>query len=267
MKRCLRRGGVQPLVFFASLPIVWGLASAAHGITTSSGQTWDLEPDAWVRGNSADISYFGWDVLDAGQTLGFGAILDDTTPDLGSPTSALQTRFRQGVDGANDPSPTTYGHVSGSGNYYSGFAPTNLADDYISGVTPASAAGGSTTLVLQLLGAAPGAGGQELLAIEDLEFEMLSAGWTLEKSLYGQLPTGTGMYWLEWSAAGGNLPFEVHFTSSSEHRSLDAVLVDTYWNSSDVPTLNSRTSIPEPSAVLLAALAAVALGRRSRVRR
>ncbi|MBX3433407.1 MAG: hypothetical protein KF847_08815 [Pirellulales bacterium] len=252
----------------AGLSAVMGVVATGAGeavaITTSQGQVWNAAPDAWTRGNDADTSYFGWDVLDAnGPTLGFGRVLDDSTPDLGVGTTAVGTRWFQGTDGIANPAPTAYGHRSGSANYYSGLGDADLADDRIVATAPASGTGGFTTVVLQAIAGAPGGNGPQALA--GMSFEMETPGWTLAKSLYGVLDTGTGVYWIEWSAPGANLPFSIHMTSDSAHRAIDALQVDTRWDAS-APALNARSviGVPEPAAGILAlgGLAGLAASRR-----
>ena len=230
--------------------------SSALALTTSSGQLWDSVPDAWVRGNSADAAYFGWDLFDGnGPALSFGRVLDDATVDLGVGTTATATRIFQGADGIANVAPTLYGHRSGSGNYYSGFGTTDFVDDTIAGIAPASGVGGSTTVVLQVIAGAPGGMGANALA--GMQFSMASAGWSKSKDLYGTLSSGTGVYWQEWSAAGSDLPFSIHLTSTIESRSIDAIAVDTFW-SNGLPVLNARTTIgvPEPTTGMLVLLGA-----------
>lgn len=234
-----------------------GLSATADAITTSGGQLWNSVPDAWVRGNNADTAYFGWDVLEAnGPPLSFGRVLDDNSPDIAPGTTATNTRLYQGTDGIANPAPTAYGHRSGSGNYYSGFGATDFAFDTITAVAPASGVGGFTTVVLQVIAGAPGGNGAQ--ALVGLDFAMQTLGWTKEKSLYGLLESGTGVYWQEWTALGANLPLTIRMTSSGSSRSIDAFQVDTYW-SSDQKVVNSRTSIgvPEPGSFMLAASAAM----------
>jgi hypothetical protein len=224
----------------------------AVAFTTSQGQDWRFEPDAWTRGNDADTSHFGWDdisnpaaALLPTQPFPTGArILDDTTPDLDPSTTASGLRFYQGADGMNDPIPTSYGHVSTSGNYYSGFNESDFADDTISGTAPASAIGGYTTVVLQLIGSAtvnPGL---------TFEIDDSSIAWTLDKSLFGLNGSGSGMYWLEWWAPGDDLTFSIHFSSDYPSVALDAVQIDTHWSATG-PVLNGIQRVPEPASVVL----------------
>lgn len=238
------------LLTLTALTIALG-ANPASAVTTAppNSQAWDSEPDAWARGNAADASYFGWDVFEANnQFLNAGQVLDDTTPDLGLGTTAGVTRIFQNAG-------TTYGHRSGSGNYYSGFGPFDTADDTIEAVAPASGEGGFTTVVLQVLGGPDN-------AVEDLQFAMQTDGWSQQKNLYGTLLTGAGVYWQEWTAPGANLPFEIRMTSAQSSRSLDAIQLDTFWTQGDAPVTNARDviGIPEPTSVALAGLTALAVG-------
>lgn len=243
---------------FAAMVAVVFLQSSARGITTADGQNWNYEPDAWARANDADTSHFGWDSLDrSGPTLGFTKLLNDTVPDISTgAVTATNTRFYQ-VNIA----PPFNGHVAGSFNYYSIF---DTADDVIAGTAPASGSGGYTTVVLQVLGGAPGSMGAN--PIEDLSFEMLTAGWTKVKDLYGVEASGTGVYWQEWTAPGANLGFEINMASATEHRSIDAVQVDTYWTGGAAAAVNAIAAIgvPEPSALAIAGLALIPLARRRR---
>lgn len=237
------------------LGLAFGLALAclprdAAAITTNLGQSWDLAPDAWTRGNDADTSWFGWDALEGTHPVypappdGFFRILDDATPDVGGATTALNPRLYQGNDGVNDPLPTTSGHRSGSGNYYSGF--DNAAFDHITAIAPASAGGGFTTVVLQVVGQ-PGNG------VSDLEFAM-DGLWTKVKDLYAINENGAGMYWQEWTAPGDDLPLSILMTSTETSRAIDAFQVDTFWTSESSPRINSISAIPEPASLLLAGI-------------
>ncbi|MEM9176340.1 MAG: PEP-CTERM sorting domain-containing protein [Myxococcota bacterium] len=231
-------------------------ATPAAAITTSLGQTWDFEPDAWARGTTADSAYFGWDTLEgSGVFLSAGQILDDTTPDLGTSASS---RLFQGTDGLADPTPTIYGHRSGSGNYYSGFISGANVDDTISGVAPASGAGGFTTVLVQALG-------QPGNSVTGITFDA-GAGWTQTANLYGQYPDGTGAYWQEWTAPGANVAFAVNFDSPAGTSSLalDAFQIDTFWSATG-PVTNTVTVVPEPGTALLLGLGLASLaGARRR---
>jgi hypothetical protein len=230
-------------VFVAAL----GPFASAHAITTSTGQSWNFAPDAWVRGNSSETSYFGWDVIEvAGAPTGpFGSFkLDDATPDLGSPTTATGTRIVQSND-----SFAIYGHRSASGNYYSGFPANALADDSISAVapTPVGQSGGFTTVVLQVIG-------QPTSTINDLTFTMDNvAAWTKHKSLYAVNSGGAGVHWQEWTAPGANLPFTMHMQSATSSRGIDAFQIDTHWSAAG-PLVNAIAAIPEPASAGLAVI-------------
>jgi hypothetical protein len=231
------------------------LTSSSFAITTSMGQSWNFEPDAWTRGNTADASYFGWDVIDnAGPPPGpFGSgRLDDSTPDLGAPTTATSPRLIQ-----SPASLAIFGHRSGTGNYYSGFPANAFADDTISAVapTPIGQNGGFTTVVLQVIG-------QPTSTINDLSFTMdtNSVAWTKQKDLYAVNEMGAGVYWQEWSAPGDNLPFAIHLESASSSRGIDAFLVDTFWSATG-PVVNSIAALPEPSSLTLGAFGLLGMTR------
>jgi hypothetical protein len=242
--------------------LFWGVAILAVGVV--SPNVWaapsSFAPDAWVRGNSADTSYFGWDVLETAgpPNLGFLWILDDSTPDLGGAITATGTRLFQGANGIGDPTPTTQGHVSGSRNYYSFFETSN---DTVMGTAPASGTGGFTTVVLQVHSTAGGS------LLSDLAFEIDGSlhTWTLHKHLNNAAVPGLGNHWIEWSAPGAHLPFSIKMTSAEPHRTIDSFEIDTYWSAA-APAVNGITSVPEPAgwAMCLMGLASWSLARRRR---
>lgn len=230
------------------------LAASALAFTTVDGQVWDYEPDAWTRGNNADTSYFGWDRFEASsQVLGFLRVIDDSTPDLGAVGSPAQ-RIYQGINGIGATGSNTTGHRSGTNNYYSF---NDNADDTITGTAPASGVGGFTTVVLQVLGAVNN-------ELDDLSFAMTSGSWTQQKSLFGILEGGDRVYWQEWTSAGADLPFAIHMTSATPHRSITAIQVDTFWSTTETINAISAIGVPEPSAGLLAATGIVAMVARRR---
>jgi hypothetical protein len=177
------------LVAAAALGWLSATAPTACGVTTG------YAPDAWVRGNTADASYFGWETLEffGPPNAPFGSYrLDDATPELGVPTTALSPRLVQSPASA-----AIYGHRSSGGNYYSGFPDVDdgfpadaVADDTISAVAPASGAGGFTTVVLQLIATPPGAMGPN--DINDLAFAMTTPGWTKQRTCMEFWPTTRG---------------------------------------------------------------------------
>lgn len=247
---------MKPQVFFVFCLAIL-TAAPALAVTTSLGQEWNYEPDAWARGTTADSAWFGWDVLDgSGVFLSHGQVLDDTTPDLGTATPS--SRLYQGTDGVADPSPTTYGHRSGSGNYYTGHpsgpGSNNAVDDTITGVAPSSGTGGHTTILLQAIG-------QPQSSAAGIEWT--APGWTKTSDLYGQEANGTGVYWQEWTAPGNDLPFSVNLDGpeGSSSYALDAFQVDTFWTDGAEPIISSRTmiGIPEPSSLVLTVLGLFAL--------
>lgn len=243
--------------FFIGAAVAIASASTASAFTTSLGQIWDTEPDAWVRGNTADASWFGWDDFEGGipgpAPFGppLGELLDDSTPDIGGATTASSPLIKQ-----SDASALVYGHVSSSGNFYSGFLGNAFADGTISGVAPASGSGGYTTLLLQVL-AQPGT------LVSDLSFTADPA-WTKTSDLFNTIGDSTGRYWQEWTAPGDNVPFSIDYASVFSSRSVDAFQVDTYWTPGAAPVVNSRTAIPEPASLALVALGALGFAGRRR---
>ena len=240
----------SPRLMTSSLPallVAVLIATSASAITTSNGQTWTPEPDAWLRGNTADASYFGWDVLEtAGRPFhGMLRVLDDSTPDLGVGTTATGTRIHQGTNGIANPAPTANGHLSGTTNYYSF---NDFSNDTIVGTAPASGSGGHTTVVLQLIENLGGNGLADLAISIDTSVD----SWTLDKHLHNLAGNGSGLHWLEWSAPGNDLTFEINMTSTGQHRAIDAFQIDTYWTDGTAPVLNSRQAVPEPASALLA---------------
>lgn len=214
-------------------------------------------PDAWIRANNADTSYFGWDRLEVAgpPNLNFTYILDDSTPDLGAGITATNTRIFQGTNGAADYSPPLNGHVSGSGNYYSIF---DASDDTITGVAPASGAGGFTTVVLQVHSSPNGS------VLTDLAFDIDDSvhTWTLHKHLNNAAIPGLGNHWIEWSTPGANVPFSIKMTSSQQHRTIDSFEIDTFW-SPTAAAVNAITVVPEPTGLVLLVIGlGIAVGRR-----
>jgi len=214
-----------------------------------------IAPDAWTRGNNVDTSYFGWDRLEVAGPPNFGPLylLDDSTPDLGIGITATGTRIFQGSDGANNPAPTTNGHVSSSTNYYSFF---NTANDTIHATAPASGAGGFTTVILQLHSSPGGS------LLDDMQFAIDSSvnNWTLQQHLNDAGAGGLGYHWLEWTAPGADLPFSVKMTSFEPHRTIDSFEIDTFWTGGPAPVVNAISQVPEPTGLLIVASMVVACG-------
>jgi hypothetical protein len=230
------------------------LAVAMNGASAHAAPT-GFAPDAWTRANDGNTSYFGWDLFESAIPPNFhGAlqVLDDSTPELGSGVTATNTRIFQGINGANDLTPTANGHVSGSGNYYSFF---DTANDTITGVAPGGA-DGFTTVVLQVHSSSGGS------LLDDLSFAIDDSpnAWTLHKHLNDAGPGGLGYHWIEWSAPGGNLPFAITMTSTEQHRTIDSFEIDTFWTGGASPAVNAISQVPEPAGVLLMALGTVACG-------
>jgi hypothetical protein len=207
-----------------------------------------------MRGNSATTSYFGWDFFetDGPPDLGPLWILDDSSPDLGQPTTATQTRIFQGASGRDDPSPNLVGHVSSTGNYYSFSEPF---DAKIAFRPPAGGSGGFTTVVLQLHSTAGGD------SIADLQFRMLElsgTSWTLQKQLTNVV-RGLGYHWIEWTAPAAGPQVLIEITSTFDHRPVDSFEIDTFWSPTG-PVVNAIQAVPEPSGLWLAGCLAFIIG-------
>jgi hypothetical protein len=243
--------------------IIAGAIAAVLMVSAASATVSIYAPDAWTRGNTSTTAYFGWDVMDnSGIAGGFGSvILDDPSPEIGTAlglgVAALNGRIFQGtgVSGGYG----SYGHRSSSGNYYSGFNATDFMDDTITATTR-GASGGFTTVVLQLL-ATPGN------AVPGLAFNITGGTFTLQKSLYGADASGTGQYWVEWTAPGANLPVAIHLSSAVSSVAADSFTVDAFWTAGAAPVVNSISTVPEPGVVsLLGGAGLLWLARRRAMR-
>lgn len=239
-----------------------GAATALLMVSAARATLSTYQPDAWTRGNSSTTSYFGWDVMDDSGIVGFAGskMLDDPSPEvglsLGIGVTGLNARIFQGTGLAGGYG--SYGHRSSSGNYYSGFNAADFMDDTITATTRGGT-GGFTTVVLQLL-ATPGN------SIPGLAFNITGGTFTLQKSLYGVDGTGTGQYWVEWTAPGANLPVAIDLNSAVSSISADSFTVDTHWTFAASPAVNSIGAVPEPTvASLLGGFGIMWLARRRRL--
>ena len=211
------------------------------------------------RGSSL-TTYSGWDAFDASDTpaaSGFGRMLDDATPDLGT-YAGTQARI---VQDAN----LTYGHRSGSDNYYSGFRPFDIAGDTITVPTDgAVGSDGFTTIVLQVYalgGGAPGTPGSGN-AIDDLTFDPIGGtqadvSYAVDAAGPGQ---GNGHYLVSYELPGNQVTYDLRFSSVGSSRAIDRIVVDTLY-SQTAGAFDDVVLVPEP-ATLAPALLLLGLRRR-----
>lgn len=232
-------------------------------------------PDTWTRNNDAVTTFAAWDVLDAGAFHPggapgqFGRTLDDSSPDIGASLgighSGINYRLYQGnggnAGGGPGTDPTygmTYGHRSSSGNYYSGFNTFDFMNDTITGQTRGTTGTGFSTVVLQIRSAVGNLNPDLLASITG------SSTFSLVKELYEVTGTNEGIYWFEWTAAGGGLNYAINMTSDYAHVGVDSFSVDSYWTAGSSAVTSGVTAAPEPTRglLMLLAMGAVVLRRR-----
>lgn len=239
-----------------SLPAIAGLADSQH-----------VAP-GW-RGD-ANTNHFGWDVLDPAfpQELGqFGGdLLNDDTPDFGSsiPTGASFNQVG-----------TAYGHISSSGNYYSGFSPALGANDVITAPTDAAShAGGFTTVVFQMTetnlnsgpGGTPGSGGNsaDATAFDRLDITLNGDAATEQNFARGVNANGVSQWFAQWEIAGDPATVEIAFSNTQAHTALDLWEVDVLWSADGGNLVATPTIVPEPASLGLLLVGGALLTQRRR---
>ncbi len=249
--RLTRNKGQISSALLSILGVTFGLGLVS-GPMASASVTYGI-PDTWTRTNDVNTTYAAWDVLEGtGAILGFFGtrVLNDSTPDIGATLgighSGVSYLLAQNGGG--------FGHRSGSSNFYSAMDNMN---DTISGQTRGSTGAGFSTIVLQFKALANNAMPNLLASIADPNF-------TLVKQLYTLGEQGEGMYWFEWTAAGGNLDYAIQMTSDYQHVTLDSFSLDNYWTSGASPIVSGVNAAPEPTraVLLLLAMGTVVLRRR-----
>ncbi len=242
------------------------LTAPALGATLDLTQPGVVAPS--LRGGPA-TTWFGWDSFDGTDTpapAGFGKILDDATPDLGT-YAGTDARIVQDAS-------LTFGHRSASDSYYTGFRPIDVAGDTITVPTDGSVgATGFTTIVLQLFalggggGAPPGTPGVDN-AILGFEFDPIAG---VSPDVFyatdeGVAAEGKGHYLVVYELPGNEATYDLRFSSTRSSRALDLIIVDTLY-AETAGAFDDVVVVPEPAtAGALGALACVALRRRRRSR-
>lgn len=238
-----------------------GIAPVHAGIDDADRVTPEWRGDA-------EAVHVGWDQLfiPGLPTLGSfgGAILDDTTPDVGD-TSITGARFYQ--IGA------TFGHVSSSGNYYSGFGEGWGANNIITVPTDAAVnSGGVTTVVFQMLESdlatappqAGGPGGADASSFDRTDITLNGLAASESNFARGVNTNGRSQWFAQWEIAGDPISVDIAFQNDLAHTSLDAWEVDVTWSPDGGRLVTTPTIVPEPASLTLLGAAGLALLRRRR---
>lgn len=242
--------------------LLMGTSAVQAGYTDSLHVT----PD-W-RGDGAAV-HVGWDVLSAESfppAIGVngGVMLDDTTPDIGD-TGISGARLQQVTD--------VFGHISSTGNYYSGFAPGWGANDVITAPTDATSHGtGFTTVIFQMtgqdLGLAPVDAGDDPQALADefgrLDLTLNGVAASEANFARGVNANGVSQWFAQWEIAGDPVSVQIAFSNSQAHTALDFFEVDVLWSEQGGQLVQTPTIVPEPTTAGLLGLACVYMLRRRR---
>lgn len=246
-----------------------GLLVSMAAASASAGYTSSLHTVPGWRGDSTAV-HIGWDLLEPGgfpPPIGIsgGVLLDDTTPDLGD-TGISGARLQQVGN--------LFGHVSSTGNYYSGFGEGWGANDVITAPTDTADHGsGFTTVIFQMteqdLGGAPPVAGEEDPTANAGSFDRtditLNGVAALEANFSRGVNTnGVSQWFAQWEIAGDPTDVQIAFTNDLAHTALDFFEVDVIWSAGGGQLVQSPTIVPEPASAGLLLIGGLVMLRRRR---
>lgn len=245
------------------------LLATMTGAGVSAGYSDSQHTVPGWRGDSTAV-HIGWDLLEPNgfpPPIGIsgGVLLDDTTPDLGD-VGISGVRFQQVGN--------LFGHVSSTGNYYSGFGEGWGADDLITAPTDtAENVGGFTTVIFQItaqdLGLAPPVADDGEAPSAASFFErtdiMLNGSAASEANFSrGVNSNGVGQWFAQWEIAGDLTDVEIAFSNDFAHTALDFFEVDVLWSAGGGQLVQAPTIVPEPASAGLLLIGGFIMLRRRR---
>lgn len=246
-----------------------GLLASMAGVSSFAGYSDSQHAVPSWRGEATAV-HLGWDVLEPGgfpPPIGIsgGVLLDDTTADLGD--AGLSGARLQQVG-------NQFGHISSSGNYYSGFGDGWGADDLITAPTDTTDhVGGFTTVIFQMtaqdLGLAPpvaedgeAPSAASFFSREDITLNGDAASEA--NFARGVNSNGVGQWFAQWEIAGDPTDVEIAFSNDFAHTSLDFFEVDVLWSANGGQLIQAPTIVPEPASAGLLLIGGLVMLRRRR---
>jgi len=186
-----------------------------------------------------------------------GERLDDDTPDINAAGAPSGARFKQDDN-------LTYGHISGTNQYYSGFDTTGIpgTSPSVAGDTftvPTGGPGdgsGFTSILIQIL--AQPANAPELLwdSVDGVDPVVNVAGVNAN---------GDGQYWVLYELTGSQPTYDVRFSSEQFSVALTDFVIDTAWSETGFVEADTVVA-PEPTAAAVLATGGLGLLLRRRCR-
>lgn len=191
----------------------------------------------------ADSSYVGWDLFDDGGTL--TDVINDTTPDVGTHTGSFVTTNNED-------------HLSGSGNYYSGFGTVAEEVTFEAGGVSGT---GYTTVIVQAK-TLPGFGWNDAIT---LDFGPID-GVAPTQVLLADNAAAAGQLFVKYEVPGtiSTPTFSIASSFFQSHTSIDVFTVDAVWSPNGYAA-DYAIATPEPAAAATAliGIAGLMLRRRS----